>query len=134
MDWLSMHPFFYNAQLGCVSDDRIPMGQISIGDDAWIGDRVTITPGCSRIGTGAVVGAASVVTKDVPDFAVVAGNPARFIRFRFPEAVRDEILRSEWWTLPVSECLKFAHEMTTPLQERSSHPLLRGALESELTP
>lgn len=54
---------------------------VYIGDDVWIGDRVTILPGV-HIGNGCVIGAGSVVTKDIPDYAVAAGNPARVIRMR----------------------------------------------------
>ena len=53
-----------------------------IGDDVWIGRNVTILPGCKIIGTGCVIGACSVVTKDIPDYEVWAGNPARFIKRR----------------------------------------------------
>lgn len=130
--WLSMHPFFYNAQLGIVARDLIPIGKLWIGDDAWIGDRVTITPGCSRIGIGAVVGAGSVVTRDVPDFAVVAGNPARLIRFRFPENTRDAIIKSQWWSLPVNDCARYLPEMTTPIENASNHPLLRDFCRPEV--
>lgn len=126
MMWLSMHPFFYNAQLGIVQHDVIPVGTLCIGHDAWIGDRVAISPGCSRIGIGAVVGTASVVTRNVPDFAVVAGNPARLIRFRFPEDIRNAIIRSQWWNLPVGDCARHLPEMTKPVENASSHPLLRG--------
>jgi len=56
---------------------------IIVGDDVWIGTRAIILPG-RRIGTGAVIGAGAVVTKDVPDYAIVAGNPARIIRYRKP--------------------------------------------------
>jgi len=55
--------------------------RVFIGDDCWIGSRVIILPG-RRIGKGAVVGAGAVVTRDVPDFAVVGGNPARIIKYR----------------------------------------------------
>jgi len=68
----------------------IPMGcqgslekaPLEIGSDVWIGARVTVLSGCKRIGKGSVVGACSVLTKDVPDYAVVGGNPAKVIRFR----------------------------------------------------
>ncbi len=58
-----------------------PKEPVFIGDDVWIGARVIILPGI-RIGKGAIIGAGAVVTKDVPDYAVAAGNPARIIRFR----------------------------------------------------
>ena len=59
-----------------------PKTELVIGDDVWIGNRVTILSNCRRIGNGAIVGACSVVTKDVPDYAIVAGNPAKIIRYR----------------------------------------------------
>ena len=55
---------------------------LHIAGDVWIGARAIILPGCKRIGHGVVIGAGSVVTKDVPDWAIVGGNPARVIRYR----------------------------------------------------
>lgn len=63
-------------------------GEISplvIGDDVWIGDSVIITPGCSEIGSGSILAAGAVVTKDVAPYTVVGGNPAKIIRHRKPE-------------------------------------------------
>jgi virginiamycin A acetyltransferase len=124
---LSMHPFFYNAHLGMVSSDTISNGTLDVGPDTWIGERAIITPGCSRIGIGAVVGAGAVVTKDVPDFAIVAGNPAKVIRMRFEEHTQDVIRSSEWWQQPVSTCVQFLESMYIPVpRDASQHPLLAG--------
>lgn len=59
-----------------------PKGELSIGDDVWIGRNVTILPSCHRIGTGAVIGACSVLTHDVPEYEIWAGNPAKMIKKR----------------------------------------------------
>jgi phosphonate metabolism protein (transferase hexapeptide repeat family) len=73
--------------------------RVTLGHDVWLGHGVIVLPGVA-IGTGAAIGAGAVVTKDIPPFAVAVGNPARVIRFRFPEAVRDSLLRIAWWDWP----------------------------------
>ncbi len=68
----------------------IPMGAqggkektpLHIAGDVWIGSRAVILPGCKRIGHGAIVGAGAVVTKDIPDYAIVGGNPAKVLKYR----------------------------------------------------
>lgn len=66
-----------------ISDQGMyPKTALTIGDDVWIAYGATITAGCTHIGTGAVIGARAVVTKDVPEYAVVAGNPAKVISWR----------------------------------------------------
>ena len=82
-----------------VNSDDFP--RTVIGDDAWIGSNAMIMSGVT-IGTGAAVGAGAVVTKDVPPYAIVAGVPARVIRYRFDEPVRQKILASRWWEQPDS--------------------------------
>jgi acetyltransferase-like isoleucine patch superfamily enzyme len=70
-----------------------------IGNDVWIGNNVTIYSGVT-IGDGAVVAGQSVVTKPVPPYAVVAGNPARIVKYRFPPEVIEQLLQLKWWDLP----------------------------------
>ena len=74
-------------------------GPILIGSDCWIGTESMIFGGVT-IGDGSIIGARSVVTKDVPPFAIVAGNPAKIIRYRFEKNVIDRLLKIEWWNWP----------------------------------
>jgi carbonic anhydrase/acetyltransferase-like protein (isoleucine patch superfamily) len=67
-----------------------------LGHDVWIGHGAVVLPGV-KIGIGAAIGAGAVVSKDVPPFAVVAGVPAKVIRFRFDENVRAGLLELAWW-------------------------------------
>ncbi|MFB9263484.1 chloramphenicol acetyltransferase [Bradyrhizobium erythrophlei] len=69
---------------------------VHIGHDVWIGHGAVILPG-RNIGTGAVVAAGAIVTKDVPAYTIVAGNPARPIKPRFPEAVAARLIALAWW-------------------------------------
>jgi phosphonate metabolism protein (transferase hexapeptide repeat family) len=69
---------------------------IHIGHDVWIGHGAIVLPG-RNIGTGAVIAAGAIVTKDVPAYTIVAGNPARAIKQRFPEAIADRLARLKWW-------------------------------------
>ncbi len=131
MGRLSMHPFFYNANLGYLERDSIESVTLEIGDDVWIGDRAIVTPGCRRIGLGAVVAAGAVVTKDVPDFAIVGGNPARVIRMRFDESTCELVRGSRWWERPVWEVAREMGWMTRELgSDAAQHPLLRDAARS----
>ena len=68
-------------------------------NDVWIGDGVVVSSGVT-IGIGAIVGANAVVTRDVPPYAVVAGVPAKILRYRFPDDVIHALLTSEWWECP----------------------------------
>lgn len=102
IDRISTHPYFYNKDLGRVSRDTICEGApLIIEHDVWIGARAIITPRCLRIGLGAIIGAGSVVTSDVPDFAVVVGAPARVVRYRFPRDYQASIRMGKWWDLPI---------------------------------
>lgn len=80
-------------------DPTVSRGPILVRADAWIGYEALILSGVT-VGVGAVVAARAVVTKDVPDYAIVAGVPARFVRWRFDEPTRQALLRIRWWDWP----------------------------------
>lgn len=79
----------------CVGSD-ITKTQIEVGNDVWIGRSATILSGV-RIGHGAVIGANSVIAKDVPPYAIVVGNPGNIIKFRFEKDQINELLKMNWW-------------------------------------
>lgn len=114
MHWVSTSPFFY-TRFEDVLDQESPSGLelvphrdfphktqpvvaklTTIGNDVWIGHGAFILPGV-KIGDGAVVAAAAVVTKDVPPYAIVAGSPAKVVRYRFAEQQLAALLESRWW-------------------------------------
>jgi virginiamycin A acetyltransferase len=117
VDFRSTHPYFFNTKLGYVKDEFVPMRQIVIGNDVWVGRNALILPSVKKIGDGAVIGAGSVVTKDVPDFAVVAGNPANIIKYRFSEETRREIKDSQWWNKDTEELQNNLGEFSRPLEK-----------------
>jgi len=80
-------------------------GNVVIGNDVWIGYGAIILSGVT-IGDGAVIGAASVVTHDVPPYAIVVGNPAKIIKYRFDEQTIEYLLRIRWWDWPISKIRK----------------------------
>ncbi len=84
------------------NQDAITKGPITLGHDVWIGARAIILSGVN-IGTGAVVAAGAVVTKDVPPYAIVGGNPARVIKKRFSNVQIERLLQSKWWELSDEE-------------------------------
>lgn len=85
-------------------------GQILIGNDVWIGDNVTIMSGV-RIGDGAIVAAGSVVTKDVPPYAIYGGNPAKLIRYRFSEELIPKLNKIAWWNWSREKLLSAKEDM-----------------------
>ena len=97
---VSTSPVFYAGRNGLgknFSDFSTEKNQgVQIGNDVWIGEAVFINDGV-RVGTGAIIGAHSVVTKDVPPYAIVAGAPAKVLRYRFEEETIQKLLNSKWW-------------------------------------
>ncbi len=85
-------------------------GGCVIGNDVWIGCNVVIRRGV-KIGDGAVIGANSYVNKDVPDYAVAAGSPAKIINTRFSETVKNEILSTRWWEYDIEEARSIVRKL-----------------------
>ncbi len=81
-------------------------GKVNIGNDVWIGENVKIV-GEVNIGDGAIVGAYSVVAKDIPPYAVVVGNSARVISYRFTEKQIEKLLKIKWWEWPFQKIKVF---------------------------
>lgn len=89
------HPRYLKHSTYRFSPFEEPEG-ITIGNDVWIGNDVLFKKGLT-IGDGAVVAANSVVTKDVPPYAVVGGVPAKILKYRFSDSIRQKLLELEWW-------------------------------------
>jgi virginiamycin A acetyltransferase len=102
-DWVTTFPFpiFFDEAKDFIGHP-ISKGDVIIGHDVWLGRGALIRSGV-HIGNGAVVGAGSVVTKNVEPYSIVAGNPARHIRYRFSEETILALESISWWNLPVSE-------------------------------
>lgn len=104
MDWLSTFPFpAFADDWPAVRGNRdyfYSKGDVVIGNDVWVGQEAFILSGVT-IGHGAVLGARAVVTRNVDPYTIVAGNPAKVIRKRFPEATIATMLELAWWDWPV---------------------------------
>ena len=96
-DWITTYPFkTLSKNTEHFEMDKKSKCSVIIGNDVWIGMNSMILSGV-HIGNGAIIGAGSVITKDVPSYSIYAGNPAKLIRFRFNEAIINELNDIAWW-------------------------------------
>jgi acetyltransferase-like isoleucine patch superfamily enzyme len=104
--WASTYPFRVVFDLPGSNTDGHPAtkGPTIIGNDVWIGFGATVLSGV-KIGDGAIIGAKSVVTKDVEPYSIVAGNPAIRIRHRFEMKTIEALLKMKWWNWPIDKIL-----------------------------
>lgn len=109
-DRLSTSPLFYSSGRGLIDKTSFDDSERR----AWIGHDVLISANALvlngvKIGNGAIIGAAAVVTKDVAPYAIVAGVPAKVIGYRFDEKTIEALLKSEWWKLNLSEITRLPY-------------------------
>lgn len=116
MEFKSTHSFFFDPTLKYCDKDQIKYIPLKIGNDVWIGSNAIIMPHVTNIGDGAVIGAGAVVNKNVPPYAVVVGNPARVVRYRFSQKTIDELLSSLWWEKSIEEIKPSIHEYLKPYE------------------
>ncbi|WP_310550963.1 CatB-related O-acetyltransferase [Paenibacillus glufosinatiresistens] len=114
-EFITTHTFLYVNKDVCIPPENVPgimnpgetlklheiskNGKVHIGHDVWIGTDVVIMPGVT-IGNGAIIGANAVVTKDIPDYAVAVGVPAKVQRYRFSEEQIRILNEVQWWNWP----------------------------------
>lgn len=97
-DWVS-YPFpAFFEEARHIPDYEVSRGKVVIGHDVWLCADCTVL-------SGVTIGSGAIVTRDVEPYAVVAGNPARTIKFRFDQRVRSELLKAAWWDWPIAEIL-----------------------------
>ena len=107
-EWLTTYPLLDMLNdAGDVPSCGFTRGDILVGNDVWLCSNSVVLSGVS-IGDGAIVSAGAIVTRDVAPYSVVAGSPARHVRWRFDESTREALLAIAWWNWPVEEIARMA--------------------------
>ena len=112
MNWVSTSPVFQKVKHSGPAKrfaeyELVKPKRTLIGNDVWIGHGATVLQGVC-IGDGAIVGCNAVVTKDVPPYAVVAGVPAKIIKYRFSQEIINRLVEIKWWNFSDNEISKYA--------------------------
>lgn len=117
-DWVSTSPVFYKGRDSIKTKfatfERNEDKQTIIGNDVWIGNNVIILQGV-KIEDGAIIGTGAIVTKDVPAYAIVVGNPAHIIKMRFDEEMIEDLLKTKWWGLEDNKLKVVAQYIKSPV-------------------
>lgn len=116
INWISSHPAFYSNAMQSgrafvktkLFNDQM---RVTLGHDVWVGANAVILDGLS-IGHGAIIAAGAVVTSNVLPYAIVGGVPAKLIRMRFDQKKIDDLLKWQWWDLPLDELEKLGPHFT----------------------
>jgi acetyltransferase-like isoleucine patch superfamily enzyme len=124
--FVSVHPIFYStrkqAQLTFSDRDYFPeFRNVEIGNDVWVGNESSILGGV-KIGDGAIVGTRSLVTKDVPPYAIVGGVPAKIIKYRFSQEEVKFLMNFNWWDKDLQwlkKNFKIMHDIKQLMQSQS---------------
>lgn len=124
---------FFNPTLGLCDQWLVELNPLEIGNDVWIGANAVVLPEVNRIGDGAVIGAGAVVNRDVPPYAVVLGNPARVVKYRFSEEVIARLLEEKWWEKDLAELAGRREEFQVPLDGAIGNGQLRTPLANRET-
>ena len=109
-----------------MEDYHATKGDVTVGNDVWIGYGATILSGVT-IGDGAVIGTHAVVTKDVPPYAIVAGNPGKIVKYRFSEEIINKFLEIKWWDWDYEQIYK-----TIPLLQNEDYIQLFAYYEEKI--
>ena len=113
-DAITTYPFaiFGNGWENAMEGKSYPTkGNIEIGNDVWIGYNATIMAGV-KVGHGAIIATNSIVTKDVPPYSIVGGNPAKVIRKRFSDETIERLLKLKWWDWDIEKITKSVQALT----------------------
>lgn len=105
MNRATTYPIFKNIFKEENKGEFVSKGNITIGNDVWIGAHALILSG-AKINDGAIIAANSVVTGEIPAYAIVAGSPAKVIKYRFEKEVISELLQKQWWNWSTAQILK----------------------------
>jgi acetyltransferase-like isoleucine patch superfamily enzyme len=112
-EWVTTYPLFFEPLSRSGFRFSKTKGDIYVGNDVWIGSEACILSGVT-IGDGAVIGARAIVTKDVPPYAIAAGNPARVVKYRFDPEIIQKLLKIQWWNWSDEEIKAATYSLLSP--------------------